>query len=245
MHAEACFVTLTYDDESLPHVAVPRGDFVDIQPTLRPRDLSLFWKRLRKHLGIKVRYFACGEYGDELRRPHYHFILYGYSFPDKVLAPDQNGSLDPLYISAQLSTIWKLGYHTIGSVTQKSIEYVARYTLKRKSGRTRRFDKDPRTPIFGTQSRNPGIGATWILKWRNDVYPSDSVVIDGQEHRPPRYYDNLIARDHPELVEGLKAQRRKRGEQRERDGFFSHQEMQAKKSIYESQLRFKRRNRCG
>ena len=62
---DTIFVTLTYDDEHLPS-----------DRSLVPRDLTLFFKRLRKDLGDrKIKYYACGEYGDTFGRPHYHAII--------------------------------------------------------------------------------------------------------------------------------------------------------------------------
>ena len=56
------FVTLTYDDAHLP-----------AKNSLVPDDLQKFMKRLRKHFpNNKIRFFACGEYGDTSWRPHYH-----------------------------------------------------------------------------------------------------------------------------------------------------------------------------
>lgn len=50
--------------------------FGDI-PYLRKQDLQLFLKRLRKYLpDYEIRYFACGEYGPDKFRPHYHLLLY-------------------------------------------------------------------------------------------------------------------------------------------------------------------------
>lgn len=60
------FVTLTYDREHLPW-----------HNNLEPAHLQSFIKRLRKVSGLKIRYFACGEYGTERGRPHYHLILFG------------------------------------------------------------------------------------------------------------------------------------------------------------------------
>ena len=33
-------------------------------------------KRLRKRCGDGIRFFHCGEYGEEFSRPHYHAILF-------------------------------------------------------------------------------------------------------------------------------------------------------------------------
>ena len=61
------FLTLTYNDDNLPS---------DVG--LHKDDLQRFFKRLRKALDTKkIRYFACGEYGDTTSRPHYHAIVFG------------------------------------------------------------------------------------------------------------------------------------------------------------------------
>lgn len=79
---EACFVTLTYNDNCLPY-AYDKGlysDYVNhlplVEPTLYRRDVILFNKRLRRALekrGLnnKIKVFYAGEYGDENHRPHY------------------------------------------------------------------------------------------------------------------------------------------------------------------------------
>lgn len=47
--------------------------------TLSPRDITLFLKRLRKHLPPgSLRYFLAGEYGEQTFRPHYHLCLFGF-----------------------------------------------------------------------------------------------------------------------------------------------------------------------
>lgn len=54
----SCFLTLTYDELHVPL-------------SLKKRDLQLFWKRLRKAFyPRKIKYFSCGEYGDQYGRPH-------------------------------------------------------------------------------------------------------------------------------------------------------------------------------
>lgn len=57
---DASFLTLTYNDENLP----PDGSLVKA-------DLQKFFKRLRKDLANPIKYYACGEYGDRFKRPHY------------------------------------------------------------------------------------------------------------------------------------------------------------------------------
>lgn len=39
-------------------------------------------------------------------------------------------------------------------------------------------------------SRMPGLGATYFDKYKTEIYAHDSIVINGAETRPPRYYDN-------------------------------------------------------
>ena len=62
-------------------------------------------------------------------------------------------------------------------------------------------------------SRMPGIGKTWLEKYKSDVYPHDYVVINNHKVKPPRYYDSLLseeeladlkkkrAEDQPELID--------------------------------------------
>lgn len=75
MHDENCFITLTYDDLNLPLIdgTNPETGEVTKFKTLVKKDLQLFMKRLRSRLdekgGIKIRYFAAGEYGDASYRP--------------------------------------------------------------------------------------------------------------------------------------------------------------------------------
>ena len=69
-HNKSVFLTLTYDDYNVPD-----------NESLRLKDLQLFFKRLRKSLYKadfpRIKYFACGEYGNMTARPHYHSIIYG------------------------------------------------------------------------------------------------------------------------------------------------------------------------
>ena len=200
------FITLTYDREHLP-----------ANYSISVREWQLFMKKLRDRLsGRKIRFYACGEYGDQKLRPHYHAIIFGYDFPDKKIFKTENGNT--LYTSEQLTSTWGLGHCTTGDVTFESAAYVARYVMKKITGE-QAVDHYTRihphtgeahtvTPEFTVMSRRPGIGAPWLLKYRRDVYPSDQVITRGMVTRPPRFYDNQLTE---EEVEQIKRRRKKEG----------------------------------
>jgi hypothetical protein len=68
-----------------------------------------------------------------------------------------------------------------------------------------------RVPEFSTMSRNPGIGHAWFDRFNSDVFPSDHVVVNGKELKPPRYYDRCYeVICSPEELEMLKRKRIRR-----------------------------------
>lgn len=190
-HDASSFVTLTFSDEHLPD-----------SYSISVRDLQLFIKRLRKRLGHgRVRYFGCGEYGDEGGRPHYHLILYGYDFPDKYLW-DKSPAGYPVYRSPMLEELWPFGYSNIGTVTMESLGYVARYVLKKVNGEAAEDHYRRVHPFTGqvvqvqkefiVMSTRPGIGAAWYQRFKGDAFPSDFVTVNGQRKPIPRYYTKKL-----------------------------------------------------
>ena len=184
MHDENSFITLTFSQ-------MPKDG------SLHTADFQKFMKRLRKFIAPgKVRYFHCGEYGDQLQRPHHHACLFGYDFPDKVLHSQKNGTR--LYTSPILSTLWPFGWAIIGDVTFESAAYVARYCVKKITGKDAPGYYGTRKPPYTTMSRKPGIGSSWLERFKADVYPDDHVVIrDGKICRPPKYYDKYLEETAP------------------------------------------------
>lgn len=178
LYEDNCFLTLTYSDEFLP----PLG-------SLRKVDFVNFIKRFRDRVGYgRIRFFACGEYGDITARPHYHALIFNYDFADKEFYKlTDNG--DKLYTSDLLDDLWGFGQCQIGSVNFQSAGYVARYTLKKITGDVAEAHYAGREPEFGDMSRRPGIGAPWLAKFRQDVFPHDRIVVNGVEQRVPRFYD--------------------------------------------------------
>ena len=124
LHKENCFITLTYNDEHLPS-----------DMSLQKDDFTKFIKRLRKNTGEKIRYYACGEYGDLYQRPHFHACLFGYRPDDLVLFSVRSGV--NLYTSSTLEKAWQYrGFVTVGDVTYYSAAYGARYVLKKTTSNT-------------------------------------------------------------------------------------------------------------
>lgn len=93
-------------------------------------------KRMRdnifKRTGIKIRYFGCGEYGEEGERPHYHILIFGYSFPDKKFLKISEKGIN-VYYSEELQKMWKYGMTTVQEVNTRACMYTAKYCMKKLS----------------------------------------------------------------------------------------------------------------
>lgn len=208
LHEDACFITLTYDDENLPY-----------PPTVRVDHFQKFMKRLRKDVQTPLRYFHCGEYGDEGNRPHYHLALFGYEPPDRVLFSCKNQN--SLYTSESLSNIWGLGFVSFGALTFDSAAYIARYVTKKVNGDLAKqiyeFE-DPQTgevfplrPPYCSMSRRPGLGGEWFKQFSADVTRRDIVVnAEGVPQKPPGFYDRLLEHSDPRAAAATKRERKKR-----------------------------------
>lgn len=118
----ACFMTFTYADAPLS-----KNGF----PTLVKRDFQNFLKRLRKKLPkepyitksgktgyrTKLKYYACGEYGSQYHRPHYHAILF-------------NLPMYMIYNPTIVAETWDHGTIDIAPANQDTIHYVTKYIMK-------------------------------------------------------------------------------------------------------------------
>lgn len=205
LHPDNCFVTLTYRDDQLP----PRG-------SLDYSHFQKFMKRLRKDVRVPVRFYMCGEYGEQLGRPHFHACLFGFDFRDKTYwRTSPAGS--KCYRSDHLERLWPFGACEIGAVTFESAGYVARYCVQKITGHNARYHYGELTPEFNRMSLKPGIGARWLEKFRRDVYPHDYVVVRGHETKPPRYYDKLHSVYFPEEIEEITFRREQQGRSRYQD----------------------------
>lgn len=168
----ASFITLTYDNEHLP---------LDIG--LHKKDLQDFWKRLRKDLDFKIKYYACGEYGDKNSRPHYHAIIFGLK-PDKVL---EKLLIDNWSYCDSLRFTFGKGY---GSVTPDSIGYVTGYVRKKLSGDLAKQVYGDKQPPFACCSRGLGLG--FALENAERIKKDGYCMFNGSKLSIPRYFLNKL-----------------------------------------------------
>lgn len=212
LYQDNCFVTLTYDNTHLP----PSGSLDYTAPVL-------FMKRLRKKFGADIRSYGCAEYGDQTLRPHYHLCIFNHDFRDKKIYK-KNHENNSLFNSDSLSNLWPFGHAVTAELTFDSAAYVARYVTKKITGKHAQNHYTRHDPISGEiyelapersvcVSRRPGIGKSWYLKWGQQSYSRDYVILRGQRMKPPKYYDRLFELDSPEHFEILKAKRKITGEE--------------------------------
>nr|QJB18952.1 MAG: replication initiator protein [Microvirus sp.] len=223
LHDLNVFVTLTYDDGHLP----ANGSLVK-------KDFQDFMKRLRKRTAFKVRYFAVGEYGDQLERPHYHAILFGVDFSDKR-PHSKNDQGDQLYTSELLDDLWGKGHSFLGSVSVESAAYVAKYCIKKVNGSMAAGHYGSKVPEFAVMSLKPGIGSGWFEKYQADVYPSDFIVLKGRKRSPPRFYDERIDPDQLKLI---KANRLTRAAKHRKDQ--TPERLEARRACLEARLNLRK-----
>lgn len=233
MHLNSCFITLTYRDVDLPEdwsLSAPiRVDGKQVKQS----EFQAFMKRLRKRRKEKIKYFMCGEYGykcsheifiDEhdcpmgckVGRPHYHAIIFGTDFPDKI-PMGENHQGDPWYTSPELEQLWPYGYNVVGEVTQQSAGYVARYCLKKVTGvladeHYQRIGPGGEiirlTPEYATMSN--GIGLEWYKQYRSDIWPHDEIPLPGGgvSKSVPRYYCEKLRVEDEEEFHRVKEERK-------------------------------------
>lgn len=177
MHQSKCsasFVTLTYNEESLPFV---RDDL----PTLRKEHLIGFMKRMRERLrrarGSRpyFRYFGVGEHGGIGNRPHYHAILLG---------------VDPFHHLNLITDCWPFGFVDAKGVTRGRIKYVVDYIEKEPYlGSSAKEHYAPAEPPFSIVSKGLGLN---FLKVNSKLLREHGYYRDGRQVKMPRYYQKKL-----------------------------------------------------
>lgn len=235
-HDSAFFITLTYNDIHAPTTwyADPKTGEAHPAYTLCKRDLQLWLKRLRKAFpNDKIRFFACGEYGTQSMRPHYHVIVFGLHLDD--LQPfGKSHTGDYYFRSPSLERTWyaattvpdlsgsgsvsvppsSMGFVMVSQVTWATCAYVARYVTKKLYGQDARemYESHNLVPPYLVMSRKPGIGARYYDRNKSEIYAYDQVVLStdtgGRTFKPPRYFDKKFVLENPEQMAQIKVLRR-------------------------------------
>lgn len=199
------FLTLTYDDEHLPK-----------NYQLVKDDLQSFIKKLKRYFLDNfdyklIRYYACGEYGSNTGRPHYHLVVYNCPitvddfklFFNKKLDNHEHviqRSLDGTYLFHidWLDKLWAKGFVSVGSATPQSMAYVARYVNKKKL--LTKVEKEALKAKkiqteFNLMSLKPGIGAAYYLEHYDEILKNDcSIFLNGRSYSVDRYFYKIVER---------------------------------------------------
>jgi len=216
------WATLTYRDASAcTEQQYKDGHHIHPQGQLIPSHVSKFIRSLRKaNSDHKIRYFYCGEYGDENQRPHYHICIFNHTFHDQYLWKDDEGVYT--YESQELQSHWPYGFTTVSELTLDNAAYTAGYCHKKITG-DKAHDHYLRCDQYGeaywllpeycrmsTGRKFPaGLGASFYEKFNTDIFPSDTSPIPGHSEKQlvPRYYTNILAEQNPAMLEKIKATR--------------------------------------
>lgn len=221
MHNESCFCTFTYAPEHLPE-----------NQNLYLDDMTKFWKRLRKRFpNHQIRYFYAGEYGEKLKRPHYHAIIMGFDPLDKK-STGKRGAYQS-FVSDTMNKLWGKGWVDIGEANINSIMYTAGYIQKKAMGPKHHYDLSTGKTLqqmyewpdfltgeiiehkreYSLMSRRPGIGDAYVRKYHKDIYRDDHIVFPGGfKAKVPNYFDKVyksMGTGQEKHLELIKEQRQK------------------------------------
>lgn len=187
------FVTLTYSPENIPKCY-----------SVVKWDLQRYIKRLRKNTQSEIKYYACGEYGGKLGRPHYHALIYVYD--EKYKKEEWEDKYDPrdghIINSGYLSAEWALGIVKIGTVTTASINYVVGY-IDKKIMKYHNESLGTRKNPFRIMSN--GMGKKHALD-NAELYKKElSIQIRDKYAGLPRFYKKILKIDPKQLQKKSKS----------------------------------------
>lgn len=200
-----CFITLTYNDKSVPlNYAVPKKDWEEKLPhTLNDKHLTNFFKKLRINLKrnndeTKIKYYACGEYGEPPKilpnghtsqgfRPHYHAVILGLNYlnprhRDLVIQSWSHCDWTPERIKNSI------GYASVDSI-RYTCDYIQKSYLSWDRGSAEKHYAGRQKP-FNRMSK--GIGESTCYDLEKTIVESGKIPWRGKEVGLPRYYANKI-----------------------------------------------------
>lgn len=205
------FNTLTFNDEHLPDTSVkwvaPFQRFMKRLRVLRERKPELLLSDPTK----PISFFNCAEYGDKVKRPHYHPLLFNVGFADRTLIGKSKSGEDQFH-SETLQELWSengepIGHavHSIAADPARAGCYAAKHNMKQLRRRDE-VDADGvliRVKPFVTMSNRPAIGMEFLNRYAEDLRTGAVIQRGGNRHAIPRGYMKYLERTKPDLFEEI------------------------------------------
>lgn len=198
-YKKSCCLTLTYNDEHLPTFGV-----------LKYKDVQDFMKRLRKRVGLPIKYMCSGEYGGIKTRPHYHVIIFGYCPDDlRLYARSKKGTA--LYKSALMTELWQNGFVDVGQVTHQTCRYVSQYCCKKLLNETVKMPaRYKRIYDWKVKKQREFIhcsirfGLDWFKRNYRSVISQGKIVFGKFTYAVPRYFVKKLEEIDKKLFDSFK-----------------------------------------
>lgn len=198
----AFFLTLTYDDSTLPYkVCTDYYGKSKYVPVVNKRDIQLFIKKLRfrfeeyyKKRGLSLKYFLVSEYGPTNFRPHYHCIL--FNLPVLSSIPQVN----IVQITKEIQKIWNNGFIKLDKCNENRIGYCTKYMscetiIPEYLPKPFRLISKGIGKVYLTKSER----ILWHKKDLNNYYPDGNFKC-----KLPRYYkDKIFSEDEKVMIRQL------------------------------------------
>lgn len=176
------FVTLTYNDYSLPSDGV------------RKEHAQTFLKRLRVNVNryfgyeVNLRFFLCSEYGSNTKRPHYHALIWNFPLTDNLkhtlsiiekswslmITKEKYEALPSdfrLYDKEAKRYRQRIGFAYVSIANGSRIKYSMKY-MRKDSEIPHNSNK-----LFFLSSRRRGLGYQW-MKENADYYYDNPQMLD-------------------------------------------------------------------
>lgn len=166
------FLTLTYRDENVPYNE--RGYL-----TLKKDDLTKYLKVINVNVKRKLpleeyKYFACGEYGDQTERPHYHIVL-----------SCNNQEIGKLFLKK-----WFAGDVKFEEASIQSVFYTIGYVNKKIKDKDYYYDLNEIERPFRKFSR--GLGKDYYEENKKELAEKYYANIGKNKIALPKYYKDKL-----------------------------------------------------
>ena len=236
------FVTLTYDEDHLPiadnikigdKIYENDGTIEWCEGTVWEPHMHKFIHDLRQYLdrkygsqydenGIrinKMQYYYAAEYGETTHRPHYHIILMNCPLDLSQFREfhiDERKKLH--WKTKELEKFWTHGMIDVAEVEWSCAAYVARYCMKKLHDHSKSdedYAKEGKLKEFVRMSRN--IGRSYYEQNKEQIYSYDELIMktvkgNTGSMKPPKAWDRLFEKEHPEAMDLIKQSRKEAAE---------------------------------